>query len=166
MKSIIILGSSRSDGNTAKMCQYVSQKYSIPCLDLSDYEFSYFDYEHQNREDDFLKLIKKIADYDTLIFASPIYWYSMSGIMKVFFDRITDLLLFEKKLGRNLRGKQMGLISCSSDDEPVGCFYKPFILSADYLGMNYIGHVHGSFEENQMNTNVEQRLDQYIKTIP
>lgn len=165
MKAVIILGSSRSDGNTAKMCQYVSQKHSIPCIDLNDYEVSYFDYQHLNAGDDFLKLIKNIAEYDTWIFASPIYWYSMSGIMKVFFDRITSLLMFDKPLGRKLRGIRMGLMSCSSDDEPVDCFYQPFVLSADYLGMSYLGHVHGPFDEDHMETYIEDRLDQYIQSI-
>lgn len=71
------------------------------------------DYEHQNSNDDYLKLMKEIIKkYDTLIFTLPIYWYSMSGIMKVFFDRIADLLTFEKELGRQLRGKKMAGISC------------------------------------------------------
>ena len=38
-------------------------------------------------------LIPIIEKYDTLIFATPVYWYSMSGIMKVFFDRKNDNLL-------------------------------------------------------------------------
>ena len=52
-----------------------------------------------------------ISKYDTIIFATPVYWYSMSGILKVFIDRITDLLTIEKELGRKLRGKKMAVVS-------------------------------------------------------
>ncbi|MCP4458779.1 MAG: NAD(P)H-dependent oxidoreductase [Cytophagales bacterium] len=38
--------------------------------------------------------------------ATPVYWYSMSGIMKVFLDRIYDVLTIEKELGRKLHGKK------------------------------------------------------------
>lgn len=61
-----------------------------------------------SRNDDYLNLMKQILDkYETLILATPVYWYSMSGIMKVFFDRLTDLLTIEKELGRKLRGKKI-----------------------------------------------------------
>lgn len=61
-----------------------------------------------SRNDDYLNLMKQILEkYETLILATPVYWYSMSGIMKVFFDRLTDLLTIEKELGRKLRGKKI-----------------------------------------------------------
>ncbi len=83
-------------------------------VDLNDYDFSYFDYEHKNRGDDFLPLMSRLIEaYDVFVFATPVYWYAMSGIVKVFFDRITNLLTIEKDLGRRLRGKKMAGISCS-----------------------------------------------------
>ncbi|MDA5312487.1 flavodoxin family protein, partial [Vibrio cholerae] len=69
-------------------------------FDLSDYAISFYDYEHMNRNDDFIHLINKLAEFDHLVFASPVYWYSMSAQLKVFFDRLSDLLTIEKELGR------------------------------------------------------------------
>jgi multimeric flavodoxin WrbA len=66
----------------------------------------------------------------------------MSGIMKVFFDRFSDLVRIEKETGRKLRGKNMGVISNSHDSEIESTFYIPFQKSAAYLGMNYIGNNH------------------------
>ena len=37
----------------------------------------------------------------TIIFVTPVYWYAMSGRMKVFFDRWTDLLKIDKDTGRH-----------------------------------------------------------------
>ena len=89
MNSVIILGSSRNDGDTAKVVNTLREYSNWDIIDLNDYEISYYDYEHNNSDDDFLPLMKKlIENYDTMIFATPVYWYSMSGIMKVFFGKL------------------------------------------------------------------------------
>jgi multimeric flavodoxin WrbA len=123
-------------------------------VNLSDYSFSYYDYESKNRDDDFFELAKGlITNYDTLIFATPVYWYSMSGIMKVFFDRFSDLIRIEKETGRKLRGKKMAVISNSHDSALDFDFYIPFKKSADYLGMTYLGdrHFNADIPENKEN---------------
>ena len=143
MKKVIIVGSSRNDGDTANLTKELLEKSKWDILNLNDYQFSYFDYTHENRDDDYLDLIRKILDtYETLIFITPVYWYSMSGIMKVFFDRFTDLLTIEKELGRKLKGKKMAAVSCSSGENLREHFWLPFIKTAEYLGMEYLGNVH------------------------
>ena len=142
-KTVVIVGSSRSNGNTSKIASSVATKYSFDIVDLNNYEISYYDYESKNRDDDFIPLVKKIIEkYETLIFATPIYWYSMSGVMKVFFDRFSDLIRTEKNVGRKLRGKRMGVLSNSGEAALDYDFYIPFRKSADYLGMKYIGEMH------------------------
>jgi multimeric flavodoxin WrbA len=149
-KKVIIVGSSRSNGNTAKIANEIAIQFNIDVINLNDYQFSYYDYESKNIDDDFLPLIKSIIEnYNTLIFATPIYWYSMSGILKVFFDRFSDLLRIEKETGRKFRGKNFAVISNSHDDEIDSDFYIPFRKSADYLGVNYIGDSH--FNADQFN---------------
>jgi hypothetical protein len=66
----------------------------------------------------------------------------MSGILKVFFDRFSDLIRVEKETGRKLRGKKMAVISNSHDNKIESTFYIPFQKSAKYLGMEYIGEAH------------------------
>ena len=86
MKKVIILGSSRNDGDAKNLASRLTEITSWDLIDLNDYSFSYFDYNHQNKDDDYLKLMTRIIEnYDTMIFLTPVYWYSMSGIMKVFF---------------------------------------------------------------------------------
>ncbi|MBT8317752.1 MAG: flavodoxin family protein [Lutibacter sp.] len=142
-KKVIILGSSRSGGNTGSIVANISKKHQIDVIDLNNYKISYYDYESKNLDDDFLPLIKLILEkYDTLIFATPVYWYNMSGIMKVFFDRFSDLIRIEKETGRKLKGKNMFVISNSHSDEIDDSFYIPFKKSADYLGMEFQGNLH------------------------
>lgn len=145
MKKLIILGSSRKDGNTKKVVDEIIRISGGDLVDLKDYNIGYYDYERQNVDDDYLPLMRKIiANYDVLIFATPVYWYSMSGIMKVFFDRITDLLRHEKDLGRKLRGKGMAVVSSSSGGNLGDHFWHPFTATAEYLGMKYLGNTHTS----------------------
>ncbi|WP_246516271.1 flavodoxin family protein [Aequorivita echinoideorum] len=143
MKKVIILGSSRKNGETKKIVNELIRISGWDLIDLTDFNISHFDYDHLNRNDDYIDLIKRITDnYDVLIFATPVYWYSMSGIMKVFFDRLTDLLRIEKDIGRKLRNKHMAVISCSNGDNLEDNFWLPFKKSAEYLGMNYITNLH------------------------
>ncbi|MBI1223448.1 MAG: FMN reductase [Bacteroidetes bacterium] len=143
MKTVAIVGSSRNDGDAAKLTELLIHHSNWELINLNDYQFSYFDYRHENRNDDYLALMKKIiCDYDTLVFVTPVYWYAMSGIMKVFFDRFTDLLTLEKDLGRQLRGKNMAAISCSVGKHLGDYFWLPFSETANYLGMKYLGNLH------------------------
>jgi len=154
--SVIIVGSSRKNGNTTRIVSEISSQFNIEVVNLSDYVFSYYDYESKNRNDDFFELVKEIIEkYDTLIFATPVYWYSMSGIMKVFFDRFSDLIRIEKETGRKLRGKNMAVISNSHDSEIDYDFYIPFKKSADYLGMNYLGQKHFNADKPEETQNLE-----------
>lgn len=143
MNKLVILGSSRKDGDTKKIVDQLIAFSKWDFIDLNDYNIGYYDYEHKNLDDDYLSLMQKIIrNYDVLIFATPVYWYAMSGIMKVFFDRITDLLDVEKDLGRKLRGKSMAALSCSVGDNLGESFWIPFKETAKYLGMDYLASLH------------------------
>jgi len=165
-KGIVILGSSRSKGDTYKLCQVIGDKTGYPILDLKDKNIAEFDYDNQYPADDeFMEIIRDIADnYDQIIIASPVYWYSMSGIMKTFFDRLSDIIRYEKDTGRKFRGKSMAVLSCSGPDLVDG-FYMPYQESANYLGMKYIGEVHGYIEDEKINKEVIQRLDLFINKL-
>lgn len=161
MKKVVIVGSSRNDGETLNLTNELIEKSKWDLINLNDYNFSYYDYKHENRNDDYLDLMNRIiTKYDTLIFATPVYWYSMSGIMKVFFDRLTDLLEIEKDLGRKLRGKNMAAISCSIGNNLGEYFWLPFIETANYLGMEYLGNVHTVTGENK-----EKKIKEFIKLV-
>lgn len=154
--SVIIVGSSRKTGNTTRIVDEIAKQYTIDVINLSDYSISYYDYESKNKNDDFIQLASGIIEkHDTLIFATPVYWYSMSGIMKVFLDRFSDLISIEKETGRKLRGKNMAVISNSHDDELEYDFYLPFKKSAEYLGMYYLGNKHFNADLFKQKQNLE-----------
>lgn len=164
---VVIIGSSRNDGDTKKLVDELISRSDFDRIDLNDYTFSYYDYLHKNTGDDFIGLMRKlITNYDTFLFATPVYWYAMSGILKVFFDRVTDLLDIEKELGRKLRNKKMAAISCSIGNNLGDIFWLPFKETANYLGMKYIGHLHtitGEFNDAEL-TRFVQMLNEELTT--
>ena len=73
MKKVIIVGSSRRNGDTEKAAKAIIKHTDWAIINLSDYNISYYDYEHQNRTDDYIPLMQKIiSTYDVLIFATPV----------------------------------------------------------------------------------------------
>lgn len=166
VKGVIIQGSSRSNGNTNKIVSFVQKETDFDIIDLKSKQIGGFDYNFKNRDDDFLPLMKEIVSkYDTIIFATPVYWYSMSGIMKNFFDRITDCLKIEQEIGKKLRGKAMGMISCGSDSELRTGFKMPFVESANYLGMHYVGDIHTWMENEIISEPLKKDLATFIEKI-
>jgi multimeric flavodoxin WrbA len=162
---IILQGSSKSHGNTRKIVDFILSKKEGQFVDLITKDIGYFDYEHKNIDDDFLKVVDQILKCETIIFATPIYWYSMSAVMKTFFDRISDLLKIRKELGRQLRSKKMLVIACGSDKNEFPSFWEPFKLSAEYLGMEYRGHAHVWLESENIPAEVKEALDQLIDKL-
>lgn len=168
MKGIIIQGSARNDGNTASIVKYVQEALKLDVTELSQWHIQHYDYGYHNQDDDFLPLIRKIvANYDTLIFATPVYWYAMSGRMKVFFDRLLDCIKVEKNTGEQLKGKAMALVSCGSEVTLNEGFEVPFIKSAEYLGMHFRGKVHTWIGKNDtaINEEVKARLDVFVHSM-
>ena len=163
---VILLGSSNSIGETFAVCKYLSDKTNFPIIDLKSKFIKPFDYEFENNHDDFIPLIKEIvSNYEIIIFATPVYWYTMSGTMKIFFDRLSDCLKTEKETGRKLRGKQMAVLSCGSDKVLKNGFYMPFIETANYLGIKYVGEAHCWLEQDKIPTEVIHHLNRFAQEI-
>jgi multimeric flavodoxin WrbA len=140
---VIIQGSARSNGDTSSYAHSLKLLSGYDLIDLLDYDIGHFDYNFNNTNDDFLPLIKKIlSSYGHIVLATPVYWYTMSGHMKVFLDRISDLLYNEKETGRRFRSKAMSVLSVSNEDDIEDTFYLPFRQSAAYLGMDYLAECH------------------------
>lgn len=159
---VIIQGSSRRNGDTNLITKYLNKNNQFDLVDLNDYTIGHFDYEFRNSSDDFIPLMRElIQNYETIIFATPVYWYSMSGLLKVFFDRISDLLKTHKDLGRALRGKSMAMLSVNNSDQEVEGLNLAFIQSAEYLGMSYLGDVHTWVIDGSIPSSSKEKIDQF-----
>lgn len=164
-KGIIIQGSSRSNGDIHTVVSYLENVTGFDVIDLNQRDINYFDYEFQNKDDFEIIFKNMVQNYHTIVLATPVYWFTMSGIMKVFLDRISDYLYKEKDFGRMLRGKEMAMISCSNDDDRVEEFSLPFSRSAAYLGMDYVGDIHAWIKNNELSQEVKEKINAFALKI-
>lgn len=64
---IIIFGSSRSDGDTLQAIKAVIKNRSVPIIDLKNLNIAHYDYNYENKQDDFLALAEKMVQYNPII---------------------------------------------------------------------------------------------------
>jgi len=143
-RSIVILGSARRNGNTGKFVDWILADSGIEVIDLNELDISPFDYGHHNIEDDFHQTMDHILKYENIIFASPVYWFSMSAQMKVFVDRLSDFLSVDslKEKGRKLRGKRGHVLSTSISEHADASYTDSFLNTFIYLGMKPGSFIH------------------------
>jgi multimeric flavodoxin WrbA len=72
--------------------------------------------------DDMGAVIEEMAAADALVFATPVYFWNVSGLMKMFFDRLLPLLRMRKvggkwRLASRLAGKRAGIIVVQEEAE-------------------------------------------------
>ncbi len=142
--TIALLSSSRRLGNTGRLMDRIALELKIDVVDLTGLRISSYDYDHLNRDDDFEPLMRHVLAHDQIIFATPIYWYAVSPAMKIFLDRLSDLLELPDLLseGRRLRGKSAYVVCTSICDEPSVEFMGAFRETFNYIGMHFGGVVH------------------------
>jgi len=140
MKTLVILGSNREDSQTLQAVQTLIISHEADCemVDLSKLEIEHYSY-HQTHQDDFFEIATRMQQAEHLVFATPVYWYSMSGRMKVFFDRLSDLISTHKPIGRSFAGKSVSVIATGADASLPPGFEIPFQMTAEYFGMTYLG---------------------------
>jgi multimeric flavodoxin WrbA len=140
---LIIIGSARVGGNTASAARRVCNALgrSARTIDLLEQRVGAFDYRRSDDRDDFRSIVGLMAASDHIVFATPVYWYAMSGVMKTFFDRLTDLLndRQHRTTGRALAGREAWLIATGTDPEMPAGFSEPFVRTADYFDMEWRG---------------------------
>jgi multimeric flavodoxin WrbA len=96
-------------------------------------------------KDDMQLLYPKLRQADSIILASPIYWFTVSAQTKLFIDRWYAL---ESPQGNALRDKRFGIVLTYGDSDP----YKSGAINAihtfqdmfRYIGANLNGLVYGT----------------------
>jgi multimeric flavodoxin WrbA len=135
----VVMGSSRNDGLTMSAVKHLRDKlrHEVQLAELSTLKIEPFEYDRYDNRDDFRSVIKVMTESAHIVFATPVYWYSMSATMKVFFDRLTDLLHdpIDRKTGRALAGRNVWLLATGSDKHLPAGFDVPFARTAAYFAM-------------------------------
>jgi multimeric flavodoxin WrbA len=93
-------------------------------------------------------LYKELRAADSVLIASPVYWFTMSAQVKLFMDR---LYAFGAEAYRPLKGKRVGIILTYGDADPFvsGAVnaLRSFQDAFAYVGAPIKGMVHGSADK-------------------
>jgi multimeric flavodoxin WrbA len=146
MKKIIgFMGSPREKGNThvliSKILEAATSKGAqtelviLKDLDIKECDGCMLCWKGDdcNKMDDMNKLYSKLADYDVLIFGSPVYWYGPTAIMKAFIDRFFYFGIPENK--KKINSKKAVLVIPFEDTnlETAELLIKMFEKSFEFL---------------------------------
>jgi len=167
LSTIALFASSRRFGNTGAVIDQVAGALAIEVVDLGPLNMSAFDYQHRNRGDDFEPLLHRVLSNDQVIFAAPVYWYSVPPPMKVFIDRVNDLLVLPelRERGRQLRGKRAYVVATSGIDEVSGAFMAMFQDTFAYLGMRYGGLLHVNCDGGYMQGVAKDQIQAFVELV-
>jgi multimeric flavodoxin WrbA len=151
MKLLAFLGSPRSNGNTDTLTHRVLDGARVAGLETKLIELRSLDIQpcigcdrcwKTDKpcifSDDMIGLYDEISSADALLFATPVYWYGPTTLMKTFMDRF---VVFNRPRGRPLiEGKAALVVTAYEEDGPeaVEPLLKMFELSFKYLGMRFV----------------------------
>ena len=154
MRPLVILGSSRKESDTRKFVDIIFDGIDHTLVDLLDLNIQGYDYTHSYPpKDEYSTIVEAFLSHQQIVFATPVYWYSMSSLMKTVFDRFSDLITYRKPVGRQLKGKSTFLIAVGADEVLPEGYETPFRETSDYLDMKYMGCIYCTTK--QISPNVE-----------
>lgn len=153
MSIAVIYGGNRSNGNTETLTKKVTQGVVVEEIFLKDYVIEpIIDKRHAEEgfsevNDDYNSIIDRILQHDILIFSTPIYWYSMTGVMKNFIDRWSQTLRDNKYSDFKVQMSQKSAyVIAVGGDEPnmKGLpLIQQFRYIFDFIGINFDGYIIG-----------------------
>ncbi len=124
MKILAIYGSSRDNGNNEQLAEIVLNGLNAEKVHLRDYHIqAIVDGRHTEEgfckvEDDYEDIINKVIDHEILLFVTPIYWYGMSGIMKNFIDRWSQILRDSRYTFKETMAKKHAYVIAVGGNQP------------------------------------------------
>jgi hypothetical protein len=157
MGIVTIIGSARGDGPATRLADAVLAGRDSPRIDLSALRIRDYEYGRAIEGDDFLSVAEVLTRADAVLFVTPVYWYTMSGVLKRFFDRLTDFVTVRKPLGRRLAGRSVWVAACGSDPTFPEGFEVPFRETAAYLDMIYRGALYVRMQDGESPSAEQQR---------
>jgi len=158
-KVVILLGSPRKDGNSAALAERIAEGASAAGATVESF------YLHAMKiapcraceschkpgakgcaiQDDMQGLYSKLRAADAIVYASPIYWFTMSAQLKLAMDRCYAL---GGEGGSALAGKRIGLAFAFGGEDPFdsGCTnaIRTFQDAFGFIGAPIVGMVYGS----------------------
>ncbi|WP_300503423.1 flavodoxin family protein [uncultured Duncaniella sp.] len=164
MKITVITGSPRKNGNTFAMTDAFIEAAKAKGHEVVRYDAAMMKIggchacmtcfktgKACSFDDYFNRIAPDILDADAVVFAMPVYWYSIPAQIKGVIDRLFSFVVG----GKDIAGKKMGLICCCEEDDTtvMDGVKIPMERTAALLKWDIAGEVlvPGVFEEGDIN---------------
>ena len=152
---LIINGSPKKDGNTAALIEWFAEaagsladieviraaalKHKAPgclscrtCQQSAEYRCAI--------DDDARPVLEKMVHAETILFATPLYFFAASAQTKILVDRMFSLYKWDNAANTfesPLKGKTLAVMVSAYEDVGLDAIEKPFALTARYTGMRF-----------------------------
>lgn len=151
-KIVVITGSPRKNGNSFAMTDSfidsaIEKGHTVTRFDAAMMkiggchacETCYKTGKACSFDDDFNTIAPHILEADDIVFAMPVYWYSIPGQIKNVIDKIYSFCV----AGKDVAGKGCGLIACCEEEDMtvLDGVRMPLERSAALLKWHMIGEV-------------------------
>ncbi|MGR6897112.1 flavodoxin family protein [Rummeliibacillus sp. TYF-LIM-RU47] len=153
MKITTFIGSSRANGNTEILTDIVTKNVTHRRIYLKDIMIKpIHDLRHDMKgfrpvADDYDQIIEAILESDVLIFSTPVYWYSMTGLMKNMIDRLSQAIRDERypDLKEHLKTVNAIVVTVGGDIPRIKALplIQQFKYTFDFLSINFSTYIIG-----------------------
>ncbi|MFW9917179.1 MAG: flavodoxin family protein [Candidatus Thorarchaeota archaeon] len=161
-KIVILKGSPRKKGNTCTLADALAKGAMDNGAMVEEFFLQKMDIKPCNAcnacinkpakecviEDDMQQIYPALRSADSIVIASPIYWFNMSAQTKLVIDRLYGLVEPDR---RALRGKKIAILLAYGDSNLATSGGKNAIRSFEetfqYIGATIVEIVHGSAME-------------------
>lgn len=131
-KIVVILGSPRKKGNSASLAESLINGAEKNGAEVQTFFLQGMDIKPCNAcdlclkpdsgcviDDDMQKIYPAVIAADSIVIASPIYWFTINAQVKLFIDRCYALITYENsKESHAFAGKNFGIILTYGDSDP------------------------------------------------
>lgn len=146
MSKILFMNASPDKyGATNRIAEELLKNKDYTKMQMSDYDISQYGAVRDN--DQIKEMLNIIENYDTLVIGSPVYFYTVSGILKTFIDRL--YLLPEVEV---LKGKKVYVFvqGYSPDAETVNTIHHLMNNAAHVIDINLMKVVVDTSDGNKI----------------
>jgi multimeric flavodoxin WrbA len=102
-------------------------------------------------EDDMQTLYPKVREADAIVYATPIYWFTVTAQIKLFMDRCYGMGGDDEIEDHKLAGKKIGVVLVYGGDDPYDSgamnAIRTFQDMFDYIPAELVGIVYGSADD-------------------
>jgi multimeric flavodoxin WrbA len=149
---LVLYGSSRRHGNSEALADHLTRDLNCSRIYLAEEQILPIADKRHSPEgfspvaDDCDAIVGELMAADAVVFATPLYWYGMSGQMKLFVDRWSQSLR-DKRIAfkQAMAGKRVYVVIVGGDNPRFKALplVQQFQYIFGFMGMEFGGYVIG-----------------------